>query len=81
MCSVFPSDLALAFVWSRESCTWRHHLETREEYWLKPFRKVTQLGYDLDRVLMADHESHKLNCTRLALARLTACPAGRACSI
>ena len=33
--SVYPADLALAFVWSRERCTWRHHPGTREEYWLK----------------------------------------------
>ena len=52
--------LASAFVWSHERCTWRHHPETREEYWLKNLRKVERLGYDLDRVLMVDDESNKL---------------------
>jgi NLI interacting factor-like phosphatase len=53
----------LAFVWSRERCTWRHHPETREEYWLKNLRKVERLGCDLDRVLMVDDEAHKLEQT------------------
>jgi RNA polymerase II subunit A small phosphatase-like protein len=58
--TAFPPDLPFAFVWSRARCTWRHHPETREEYWLKNLRKVERLGYDLDRVLMVDDEAVKL---------------------
>ena len=58
--SIFPPDLPLAFVWSRERCTWRRNLETQEEYWVKNLRKVKRLGYYLDRVLMVDDEAHKL---------------------
>jgi TFIIF-interacting CTD phosphatase-like protein len=58
--SVFPKDLELAFVWSRERCTWRRVLETQEEYWLKNLLKVRRLGFDLDRVLIVDDEPRKL---------------------
>jgi TFIIF-interacting CTD phosphatase-like protein len=58
--SIFPSDLPLGFVWSRERCTWRRNAETHQEYWLKNLRKVKRLGYDLDRVLMVDDEPRKL---------------------
>ncbi len=34
--------------------------QTREESWLKDLRKVARTGCDLDRVLMVDDESHKL---------------------
>ncbi len=57
---IFPADLPLAFVWSREHCTWRRNLETQQEYWLKNLRKVKQLGYNLERVLMVEDEAHKL---------------------
>lgn len=32
----------------------------REEYWLQSLRKGGRPGCDLDRVLMVDHEVHKL---------------------
>jgi TFIIF-interacting CTD phosphatase-like protein len=57
---IFPSDLPLAFVWSSNRCTRHRNLETYEEYWLKDLKKVKRRGYDLDRVLMVDDESHKL---------------------
>jgi hypothetical protein len=62
--TVFPADLALACVWSRERCTWRHHPGTREEHLLRESRKVARPGCDLDRVLMVDDESHKLEKPR-----------------
>jgi hypothetical protein len=42
-----------------KSGTLRHHLGTREEYWLKNLRKVARPRCDLDRVLMMDDESYK----------------------
>lgn len=58
--SLFPEDLELAFVWSRERCTWRRAPETQEEYWLKNLLKVRRLGHHLDRVLIVDDDPQKL---------------------
>lgn len=35
-------------------------------YWLKNLRKVERFGYDLDRVLMVDDESHSFGKTTAA---------------
>lgn len=70
--NVFPADLSLEFVWTREHCTWRHDPETREEYWVKKLHKLRRKGHDLARVLMVDDDPRALRCNHgnhLAVAR------------
>jgi RNA polymerase II subunit A small phosphatase-like protein len=50
----------LEFLWSRERCTQRLDLETRDYYWLKNLTKVKRKGFDLGRVLVVDDSPEKL---------------------
>lgn len=53
----------LKFVWCRDRCTRRYDEPTGEYCYVKPFRKLKRLGYDLDRVLVIDDspEKHQQN--------------------
>lgn len=48
---VFPSSVALTFVWGRNRCVQRYDGEWQANYYVKDLRKVKRLGYDLRRVL------------------------------
>jgi RNA polymerase II subunit A small phosphatase-like protein len=50
----------LKFVWSRDRCTQCLDSELLDYYWLKDLKKVKRLGYPLERVLMIDDSSEKL---------------------
>ena len=48
------------FVWARGRCTRRFDRETLDQFWLKDLKKVRRLGYALERVLVVDDSSEKL---------------------
>jgi TFIIF-interacting CTD phosphatase-like protein len=55
------ADLAvLKFVWSRQRCTRRFDHEMQAEYWLKDLKKIARLGYPLERIVVVDDSSEKL---------------------
>ena len=57
---IFPSEIELKFVWSRERCTMRFDPELHEYEWAKNLSKLKRLGYRLDQVLMLDDTPAKL---------------------
>jgi TFIIF-interacting CTD phosphatase-like protein len=58
--NVFSDSRDLKFVWSRERCTHRIDQETREPIWMKDLKKVKNLGYPLEQILMVDDSPEKL---------------------
>jgi TFIIF-interacting CTD phosphatase-like protein len=54
------SDYTLRFLWSAARCTQRTNHETFERYTVKDLRKVTRLGFSLERMLMIDDSPEKL---------------------
>lgn len=60
LAQILPSNVTLAFQWSRTRCVYRLDPEWRADVWLKDLRKVKRKGYDLDRVLIVDDEPAKL---------------------
>lgn len=48
------------FTWSRDRCTRKFDAERYEEYWVKDLRKVRKLGYDIQKVVVADDTPRKL---------------------
>lgn len=62
---LFPDDLDLDFVWSRERCTYRRfdyfdETELSEAVWVKNLKKVKRRGWPLAQVLMLDNTPKKL---------------------
>lgn len=57
---VIPTEFSLKFVWSRERCVRRYDPENQQFYFVKDLKKVKRLGYDLERVLIADDTRQKL---------------------
>lgn len=57
---LFSSSVHLQFVWSRSRCTRRYFVEQHESEWTKNLRKVKQLGFSLDEVIMVDDTPSKL---------------------
>lgn len=57
---VLPHGLSLVFAWSRDRCVQKDHPETKQRYYIKDLKKVKRLGYDLDRVLIADDTPQKV---------------------
>ena len=55
-----PSEVPLAFVWSRSRCVQRFDGEWHEQYFVKDLKKVKRLGFDLARVLIVDDTPKKL---------------------
>lgn len=53
-------DYPLRFLWSAARCTQRTNHETFERYNVKDLRKVTRLGFSLERMLMIDDSPEKL---------------------
>ncbi|GEP44240.1 HAD family hydrolase [Brevifollis gellanilyticus] len=53
-------DYPLRFLWSAARCTQRTNHETFERYTVKDLRKVTRLGFSLERMLMIDDSPEKL---------------------
>jgi RNA polymerase II subunit A small phosphatase-like protein len=58
--NIFDSPNILRFIWSRERCTAKVDLETREQYWIKDLKKVKKIGFDLEKVLVLDDSPEKL---------------------
>ncbi|WP_372718592.1 NIF family HAD-type phosphatase [Novipirellula sp.] len=60
LAQAIPSDVQLAFVWSRDRCVRRFDAEWQEYYFVKDLRKVKQIGFDLAQVLVVDDTPKKL---------------------
>ncbi|MGE5192644.1 MAG: NIF family HAD-type phosphatase [Deltaproteobacteria bacterium] len=56
---LFPDPSAVRFVWGSNRCTRRFNPETYEQYWIKDFKKLKRIGYDLCRVLVIDDSTEK----------------------
>jgi TFIIF-interacting CTD phosphatase-like protein len=56
---IIPQPAALKFIWASERCTRRFDPESHEQFWIKDFKKLKRLGYDLDRVLVVDDSPEK----------------------
>jgi RNA polymerase II subunit A small phosphatase-like protein len=69
--NVFPAELTLEFVWSRDRCTRRFFAETYEYEWAKNLDKLKRRGWDLGEVLMVDDTPAKLakHCGNLVRVR------------
>ncbi|MBO1320608.1 HAD family hydrolase [Acanthopleuribacter pedis] len=62
---IFPKDMPLEFVWSRDRCTFRrfdafNEMELCEGAWVKNLKKVKRRGWCLSQVLMLDNTPKKL---------------------
>lgn len=57
---IFPKEIALDFVWSRERRTWRYDPEHGEYEWTKDLGKLKRQGYTLEQLLMVDDTPAKL---------------------
>lgn len=57
---ICPNGVEWSFVWSRERCTQRMNPETHETVYLKDLKKVSRLGYPLERILIVDDTPDKL---------------------
>lgn len=57
---LFPSDLELRFVWTRDRCTMRFDPDRHEYVWTKNLSKLKRLGHTLERVLIVDDSPKKL---------------------
>lgn len=58
--AIFPEVRDLSFVWASDRCTWRTDLETCERVGSKNLKKIKQLGYRLETVLVVDDSPEKL---------------------
>ncbi len=58
--AIFPPDLELKFLWSRERCTMRFDPELHDYEWAKNLGKLKRHGYRLEQVLMVDDTPAKL---------------------
>ena len=58
--AIFPNDMKLEFVWSRERCIQRFDGELQETYFVKDLKKVQRIGFDLDRILIVDDTPKKV---------------------
>jgi RNA polymerase II subunit A small phosphatase-like protein len=57
---IFPADLRLVFIWSRDRCVPRVNPDQPGADWLKDLKKVKRRGHPLERVLMVDDRSENL---------------------
>jgi TFIIF-interacting CTD phosphatase-like protein len=57
---LFGPDPGLAFIWSRERCTWTFDPDTISHEWAKNLSKIKRMGYHLDQVIMVDDTAAKL---------------------
>lgn len=58
--AVTPTDVELAFVWSRSRCTQRFDPEEYEPYFVKDLKKVRRKGYSLERALIVEDTPRKV---------------------
>ena len=58
--AIFPDEMKLEFVWSRERCIQRFDGELQETYFVKDLKKVQRMGFDLDRILVVDDTPKKV---------------------
>jgi RNA polymerase II subunit A small phosphatase-like protein len=57
---IFGGVEQLAFAWSRQRCTWRTNSDLQIGYWVKDLKKVRRLGHSLNKVVVVDDSSRKL---------------------
>ncbi len=57
---IVPSEVSLRCVWARSRCTRRRDMDQFEEYWVKDLKKVKNLGYSLERILIVDDSPEKI---------------------
>lgn len=57
---LFPEQSMLKFVWARDRCVSKIDIESRQQYWIKDLKKVKKLGFDLEKILVIDDSSEKL---------------------
>lgn len=77
---LFPDPSRLMFAWASNRCTRKLDPEMQDYFWVKDFKKLKRLGYDLDRVLVIDDspEKHVRNYGNLIkVAPFTGNPADR----
>lgn len=59
--SIFPPEMELRFIWSRERCTMRFDAEQHDYEWAKNLDKLKRRGYRLEHVVMLDDTPAKLS--------------------
>lgn len=52
-----PADLAI--FWTRERCTRKLDPTTQSEVWIKDFRKLKRIGFDLNKTICVDDSADK----------------------
>ena len=57
---ICPEGVEWRFVWGRDRCTPRTDFEKQQTVYIKDLKKVKNLGYPLERVLMVDDTPDKL---------------------
>ena len=57
--NLFSKDFNFEFIWSARQCTRRYDCLEFREYWIKNFRKLRLVGYDLSQVIMVDDSPEK----------------------
>jgi len=57
--SILPAGVSPVFVWDRERCVRAFDPEQQGACFVKDFKKIKRLGYDLDRVLIVDDTPQK----------------------
>ncbi len=58
--NILPLGHSLAFVWDRSRCVQRYDPERLEPYFVKDLKKVKRMGFDLNRILIVDDTSQKV---------------------
>jgi RNA polymerase II subunit A small phosphatase-like protein len=58
---IFGQGHSLSFVWDRSRCIRRFDSELNEIFFLKDLKKVRNVGYDLDRVLILEDDARKVS--------------------
>jgi RNA polymerase II subunit A small phosphatase-like protein len=59
--ALFPAGYPLAFVFSRERCTWHVDQQSGEESWIKDLKKLKRRGYELGRVVFVEDSPANLS--------------------
>lgn len=57
---IFPAEMDLAFVWAGSKCTVRRDFATDEYVSVKKLKKLKQLGYPLEQIIMVDDSPEKM---------------------
>lgn len=58
--AAFPTEVDVKFIWGRERCIQRFDPEWQSTYFVKDLRKVSRIGYDINRILIIDDTPQKV---------------------